>query len=199
MKALRPWPHSLSQGVPVTEQWAWRGGGRRGVLSSPPGAGRPQAAGCPAGLLPLLSLRSHRQEPSGSGDLQPVWLQSEAALALALPTSHSWAGLENGLRLLGSRMGPGGPPQGWRIESVVTSGTSRDGPGPGVRTGAGGPEPCPAGTGEAGARAPEAAGGAGPAVPEAMGAPGWGATAEVCRAGSGPVATVGAGRAVLGP
>lgn len=25
MKALRPWPHSLSQGVPVTEQWAWRG------------------------------------------------------------------------------------------------------------------------------------------------------------------------------
>lgn len=171
-------------------------GGRRktpGVLSSPPGAGRPQAGGCPAGLLPLLSLSSHRQQPSGSGcRVRRPW-------PWPCPHSHSWAGLENGFRLLGSRMGPGGPPQGWRIESVVTSGTSMDGPKLGVRTGAGGPEPRPARTGEAGSRAPEEAGGAGLAFPEAMGVPGWGATAEVCRAGSGPVATVVAGRAVLGP
>lgn len=193
------WPRPLSRGRARHRASGGVAGGTAdagGVLSSPPGAGRPQAGGC---LSACRASVPTAHSPTGLEASRQSGCRARRPWPRPGPAHAATAGLENGIRLLGSRTGPGGPPRGWRIESVVTSGASRDGPGPGVRTGAGGPEPRPAGTAEAGSRTPEEAGGAGLAVPEAMGAQGWGVTAEVCGAGSGPGATVGVGRAVWGP
>lgn len=79
-----------------------------------------------------------------------------------------------GLRPPGSQMGPGGPVQGYRRESVVvTAGAGRGGPGTG-----------PAGTFAAGWGAPGEAGGGRQAALGAKGVWGWGVTAEACRPGS---------------
>lgn len=105
-------------------------------------------------------------------------------MALALPSAATpGVAWKMGIRLQGSQMGPGGPLQGWSIESVVTSGACRDGPEPGMRAEADGPEPGPTGTAEAGSGAPGEAGGVGLGVPGVMGAWVWGVMAGVCRAG----------------
>ena len=156
------------------------------------------------GLPPLLSLSFQLQVA------WPVWRRPLASLTTHLrPRGEGpwpgpaqphlgWSG-KTGIRLQGSQMGPGGPLQGGRIETVVTSGAGRAGPGPGGRAGADGPEPGPAATAEVGLGAPGEAGGVGLAGPGATGAQVWGVTAGACRAGSGPEVIAGAGRAVSGP
>lgn len=143
--------------------------------------------------LPLLS---HSFQPQTA---RPAWRRPLASAAAcppstATPRPRKWASL----RLQDSQTGPGGPPQGWRTESVVTSGACRDGPAPGVRAAADGPEPGPAAAAAAGSGAPGGADGAGRAGPGVKGAQGWGVTAGVCRAGWGPEGTARAGRAALG-
>lgn len=120
------------------------------------------------GLLPLLSLFSNRTQPGLSGEDQSGnTAQAAGEAALALPNEATGGVVwKKGIRLLGSHTEPGGPPRGWRVESVVTSGASGDGPGPGVRAGAGGPEPGPAGTAAEAAETPGVAGEVGQALPE---------------------------------
>lgn len=180
----------------VTEQRARQGAGGTGLLSSLPGQAGLGLLAALRGLPPPPSLSVHCTRPSlPGGDRHPR--QHHASGPGPAQCSHSGARLGNKVRLLGSHAGPGGPPQGWTSESVVTSRASRVGPGPGA--GADGPGLGPAGTAEAGSRAPGEAGGAGLAVPEAKGARGGAAAAGVCRAGSGPEASAGAGRAAWGP
>ena len=155
------------------------------------------------GLSPVAALQGaasaetsvcNHERPGLSGEgLWPV-------LATQVPSTATPRVVQKpGIRLQGSRMGPGGPPQGWRTESVVTSGACRAGPLPGVRAGADGPAPGPAGSAAAGSGAPGGAGGAEQAGPGVTGAQGWGVKAGVCRAGRGPEVTAGAGTAALGP
>lgn len=162
-------------------------GRRHRVLSSLPGAG---GLGRVAGLgwwWPCLGLRLCWAK----GSTQPGHLETSPATQLGRqepgPGEPQMVVRQTGIRLLGSHTGPGGL-SGWRIESVVTAGASRGGPGPG-----------PTGTAAEAAGAPGVAGGAGEDPPEARGAWGWGAAAGAYRVGPGPGVTAGAGSSALGP
>lgn len=156
------------------------------------------------GLLPLAKHQfptAISQALSEEG-LRPV-RQSTAGLKGLTRAAHKVAAHSPreplGIRLQGSRRGPGGPLLGQRIGSTVPSGAGRGGPEPGVKAGADGLAPDPAGTAVAGTGVPGEAGGVGLAAPVVKDEWGQEVMAGVCRAGLGPEVTAEAGRASLGP
>lgn len=141
--------HTAQSGHRGAEQ-AWRsGGGDTGVLSSswrrwPWTGSRPWAVVALPGAPPLLSPTQHRDQSGNTARAAEEHGPREPQMVVG----------KMGIRLLGSHMGPGGL-SGWRIESVVTAGASRDGQGPG-----------PAGTAAEAPGAPGVAGGVEGAPPE---------------------------------